>query len=120
MSTSTATATSDTLAADVAARAVAAAEKAIEKAVLSYAQDEDDWFEVGEEDESYAYADGDGYKVDVYVSGPGLFLCVTATLHRNFKVTDDGVEKAFEDSAAEAAADAYTYGVESGWRSAME
>lgn len=111
-----------TLTAEVAARAITAAEAAVYDGVMEYADpdDEDAWVEVGEDDESYAYPEGDAIKVDVYTSGPGLYLCVTVTLDRNFKVTDDGVEKAFADDAAEAAADAYTYGVETGWRSAME
>ena len=102
------------------ARAIAAAEKAVYDGVMSYAEDADDSdLEVGE-DESDVETTPEGFKVIVSATGDGLFLSVTVKLDRNFKVTDDGVETAFQDAAEDAAADAYTYGCESGWRSAME
>lgn len=108
------------LSSEVAARAIAAAEKAVDVALTEYAEGDDSYVEVAEDDESHAYATAGGVEVEVYASLDGLHLCMTVKMGPNGKVADDGVEDAMRASADEAAADAYTYGCESGWRSAME
>jgi hypothetical protein len=106
-------------------RAVATAEKAVYDGLMQYAEDPSTAdLDIGEAtgNESYAYfskKDG-GKEVEVYAEGGGLYLCVTVKLNGDLTVKDSGVDKAMEESAAEAASDAYTSMVEGGYASAWE